>query len=82
MAIEVGSMVKVNFPPARKRIATNDPARKLHGQVFVVKSRKSIYQSDTDVKWLYELYGANSKKGMPYTFIEENLELIEEGEEE
>lgn len=78
MAIQIGSLVKVSF---KKRIET-DPAKKFNGQTFVVKSRRSIHQSDTDVRWLYELYGAKTKHGMPYTFIEENLEVVEEGEEE
>ena len=78
MAINIGSLVRVRFTGKHD----TDPAKKFNGQTFVVKSRKTIHQSKTDIRWLYELYGANSKKGMPYTFIEENLELIEEGEEE
>lgn len=74
MAIQLGSMVQVDFD---NDACLNDPARKLSGQTFVVKAKKTFRSRNSTYTRIYELYGAESKKGMPYSFLEENLKLVE-----
>lgn len=75
MAINLGSVVEVVFPVTKS--GTKDPAFKFNGRCFVVKSRRSIRMS-TDSSFVYELYGAESEYGFPYTFREENLKEVDE----
>ena len=78
--IQIGSLVRVNFK-ARKQ--QHDPAAKLQGQTFVVKKRLSK-RGGTETKYVYELYGAKSKYGISYWFMEDTLDtldVIQEGDE-
>lgn len=74
--IQIGSLVRVNFKTRKQQ---HDPAAKLQGQAFVVKKRISK-RGGTETKYVYELYGAKSKYGIPYWFMEDTLDVIEEGE--
>lgn len=69
--ITIGDRVMVSYPPAYK---FNNPAKRLNGREYVVKSVHHIrdrYQR-VDRKY-YELYGAESKFGVSYAFLEEDL---------
>lgn len=71
--IRVGDLVMVAFPVGEK---TNNPAHRLDGEQFVVKrKRKPICNKGGDI-YLYELAGAVSKAGVPYSFLTEELILI------
>lgn len=72
MAIKLGSVVEVVF---RKK--TTDPAYMFNGMCFMVKNRKS-FRNGNDTQYMYELYGAESEYGSPYTFREENLKEVSE----
>lgn len=68
--IREGDLILVSFPINDK---TNNPARKYDGEQFVVKrKRKPICNKGGDI-YLYELYGAESKLGVPYSFLTEQL---------
>ena len=67
--IKVGDTVLVKYPATEK---TNNPARCFDGQEFVVK-RKRIITTSPSNKVYYELYGAVSKYGVPYAFLEDEL---------
>ena len=69
--IDPGDLVMVAYPVGEK---TNNPAHALDGQQFVVKSRHkpNVYRKGGDV-YLYELHGAESKAGKPYTFLTDEL---------
>ena len=62
MAIEIGSEVMVHYPPSDSQ--TNNPARRLEGQTFVVKTIRMPRL--IKAKRQYTLYGAKSDMGMPY----------------
>lgn len=68
--IKPGDVVMVCFP-----MSDNDfnPARKLDGQEFVVKTRRKLYSPGGSVNYLFELYGAVSDMGVPYSFLGEEL---------
>lgn len=68
--ITLGSRVLVAYPSDGQFM--NDPARKFDGKEFVVKSKKTIMVGRVP-RWYYELYGAESDKGVPYGFCEEDL---------
>lgn len=51
---------------------TNNPAAKLNGQVFELKSKHHV----TPFKWYWELDGAVSDEGVPYGFLEEELFIV------
>lgn len=68
--INVSDLVMVAFPVGEK---TNNPAHELDGQQFVVKTkRKPICNKGGDI-YIYELHGAVSKKGVPYSFLTDEL---------
>ena len=68
--IMVNDIVMVTYPVGEK---TNNPAHKLDGQQFVVKTkRKPLCNKGGDI-YLYELYGAESKLGVPYVFLTDEL---------
>lgn len=68
--IREGDLVMVSFPVSEK---TNNPAHRLDGEQFVVKTkRKPVCKKGGDI-YLYELFGAESKKGKPYTFLSDEL---------
>ena len=68
--IRVGDAVMVAYPISEK---TNNPAHRLDGEEFVVKTkRKPVCKKGGDI-YLYELFGAASKAGVPYTFLTDEL---------
>lgn len=68
--IRVGDLVMVAYPASEK---TNNPAHRLDGQQFVVKSRRRPNISKGGDIYLFELFGAESKAGKPYTFLTDEL---------
>lgn len=68
--IRVGDLVMVTYPASEK---TNNPAHRLDGQQFVVKSRRRPNISKGGDIYLFELFGAESKAGKPYTFLTDEL---------
>lgn len=67
--ITIGSKVLVAYS---NNVQTNDPARKYDGEEFVVKQKRTVLVGKI-TKWYWELYGAESKYGVPYGFCEEDL---------
>ena len=68
--IRVNDIVMVTYPVGEK---TNNPAHKLDGQQFVVKTkRKPLCNKGGDI-YLYELFGATSNEGVPYSFLTDEL---------
>ena len=69
-SIQEGDLVMVAYPISEK---TNNPAHRLDGEQFVVKTkRKPICKKGGDI-YLYELFGAESKRGVPYSFLTDEL---------
>ena len=68
--IREGDLVMVAYPASEK---TNNPAHRLDGQQFVVKSRRRPNASKGGDVYLFELFGAESKAGKPYTFLTDEL---------
>lgn len=68
--INPGDLVMVAFPVGDK---TNNPARELDGQEFVVKARRKPNVTRGGDIYLYELHGAVSKAGVPYSFLTDEL---------
>ena len=67
-------LVMVAFPTGEQ---TNSPAHRLDGQQFVVKTKRKVntYGKGGD-SYIYTLYGAESKKGGPYSFLtDERIKL-------
>lgn len=68
--VREGDIVMVAFPIGER---TNNPAHKLDGQQFVVKKRYRPNVNKGGDIYLYELLGAVSDKGRPYTFLTDEL---------
>ena len=68
--IREGDLVMVSYPVSEK---TNNPAHVLDGQQFVVKKRYRPNVNKGGDVYLYELFGAESKKGKPYVFLTDEL---------
>ena len=68
-SIKPGDLVLVSYPMNEQ---TNNPARKLDGEQFVVKKRKVICTRPAN-RVYFELYGAKSKAGVPYAFLDDEL---------
>ena len=68
--INEGDLVKACYPMTEK---TNNPARILDGEEFVVKSKRKAASFKGGDIYLYELYGAASKAGIPYSFLTDEL---------
>ena len=68
--INPGDLVMVAFPVGDK---TNNPAHELDGQEFVVKARRKPNVNKGGDIYLYELHGAVSKAGIPYSFLTDEL---------
>lgn len=68
--IRAGDLVMVAYPASEK---TNNPAHRLDGRQFVVKSRRRPNVSKGGDIYLFELFGAESKAGKPYTFLTDEL---------
>ena len=69
--IRAGDLVMVAYPASEK---TNNPAHRLNGQQFVVKSRHkpNVYRKGGDI-YIFELHGAESKAGVNYSFLTDEL---------
>ena len=68
--INPGDLVMVAFPVGDK---TNNPAHALDGEQFVVKARRKPNVTRGGDIYLYELHGAVSKAGIPYSFLTDEL---------
>ena len=68
--INPGDLVMVVFPVGDK---TNNPAHALDGEQFVVKARRKPNVTRGGDIYLYELHGAVSKAGIPYSFLTDEL---------
>ena len=68
--IRVGDLVMVAFPVGEK---TNNPAHRLDGEQFVVKSRRRPNVTKGGDIYIFELFGAESKAGKPYSFLTDEL---------
>ena len=68
--IRVGDLVMVAYPASEK---TNNPAHRLDGQQFVVKSRRRPNITKGGDVYIFELFGAESKAGKPYSFLTDEL---------
>lgn len=68
--IRVNDIVMVTYPVGEK---TNNPAHKLDGQQFVVKTKRKPKCNKGGDMYLYELFGATSNEGVPYSFLSDEL---------
>ena len=70
--IRIGDTVMVCYPMADQ---TNNPARKLDGQEFTVRSIHRVPESKNSkvTRQYYELDGAVSKLGVHYGFLDDEL---------
>lgn len=68
--IRVNDIVMVTYPVGEK---TNNPAHKLDGQQFVVKTKRKPKCNKGGDIYLYELFGATSNEGVPYSFLSDEL---------
>lgn len=68
--IREGDLVMVAYPIGEK---TNNPAHVLDGRQFVVKTRRKTKTNKGGDTYQYELHGAESKKGVPYSFLTDEL---------
>lgn len=68
--INVSDLVMVAFQAGEH---TNNPAHRLNGQQFVVKTKHKPNVTKGGDIYLYELYGAVSKAGKPYSFLSDEL---------
>lgn len=68
--IEEGDLVMVVYPQTEK---TNNPAHALDGEQFVVKTKRRPNSNKGGDTYIYELYDAESKKGVPYSFLTDEL---------
>lgn len=75
--IKIGDLVEVRYPEHEQ---TNNPARKLNGQQFVVKRKKVIECNKNSIisRYYFELYGAESNMGVPFGFLEDELIRVQE----
>lgn len=74
MNIPIGAEVQVAVQERNQ--VSNDPTRKLNGKTFIVKKRKAIRKDYSTAAAYYELYGAKSKYGIPFAFLEEDLIVL------
>lgn len=75
MKYPLGSRVKVSVASTTQ--IPNNPLQKLNGRVYTVKDVQLKYQTRAP-HWIYQLYGAESDMGVPYTFMEEDLIAADE----
>ena len=68
--IREGDPVMVAYPLGEK---TNNPAHILDGAEFVVKTKRKANTNKGGDTYFYELEGAVSDKGVPYTFLTDEL---------
>lgn len=76
MTIPIGARVLVAIPS--KEMIPNNPLKKLNGKEFVVRNFKIVDTgiNKTSKRTYYTLDGAESKKGIPYSFLEEELIVL------
>lgn len=68
--INVSDLVMVAYPTGEQ---TNNPAHRLDGEQFVVKTKRKPKCNKGGDVYLYELHGAVSKAGKPYAFLTDEL---------
>ena len=69
--IRIGDLVMVTYPTGEQ---TSNPAHSLDGQQFIVKSKRQLSRNGKGGdRYLYELYGAVSDMGVPYSFLTDEL---------
>ena len=68
--IKVNDIVLVRYPMGEQ---TNNPAHRLDGQQFVVKRKYKPNNKKGGDTYIYELFGAESKKGVPHSFLADEL---------
>lgn len=68
--INKDDIVLVRFPLGEQ---TNNPAHRLDGEQFVVKTKRKLPNDRGGDRYLYELYGAESKAGVSYSFLTDEL---------
>lgn len=68
--IKVNDIVLVRYPMGEQ---TNNPAHRLDGEQFVVKRKYKLNNKKGGDTYIYELFGAESKKGKPYSFLTDEL---------
>lgn len=68
--IRVGDAVMVAYPISEK---TNNPAHRLDGEEFVVKTKRRPNITKGGDIYIYELHGAVSEMGVPYSFLTDEL---------
>jgi hypothetical protein len=68
--IRANDLVMVSYPIGEK---TNNPAHRLDGEQFVVKSKRKVNTTKGGDTFIYELCGAVSKRGVPYSFLKDEL---------
>ncbi len=68
--VKVDDLVMVAYPIGEK---TNNPAHKLDGEQFVVKSKRKARSDKGGDTYIYELYGASNDMGVPYSFLTDEL---------
>ena len=70
-SIQEGDLIMVCYPLSEK---SNNPAHKLAGEQFVVKRKYRVGGgTKSGDRYVYELHGANSDKGLPYAFLTDEL---------
>ena len=72
-SIRVDDIVMIAFPIGEK---TNNPAHRLDGQQFVVKTKRKTKTNKGGDTYQYTLYGAESKAGVPYSFLTDELIIL------
>lgn len=68
--INVDDLVMICYPIGEK---TNNPAHCLDGQQFVVKTKRKTKTDKGGDTYQYTLHGAKSKRGVPYSFLTDEL---------
>lgn len=68
--VSIDDLVMVAYPMGEK---ANNPAHKLDGEQFVVKSKRKAMSDKGGDTYIYELYGASSDMGVPYSFLTDEL---------
>lgn len=76
MTIPIGARVMVAIP-SKEQIPSN-PIKVLDGNIFTVRNFKIVNSgaNKTARRTYYTLDGAESKKGVPYVFLEEDLIVL------
>ena len=74
--IKPGARVRVAYPVTTQ---FKNAGLKFDGLEFVVRRKREIkLKNNVVVGTYYELYGAQGRDGVPYGFLEDELELLED----